>query len=367
MGVHIRNEYQVYSCSNCGLELERTRGFSTLIFPLKFGPKIIKCHGCDKKFISSINNEFWDMNIGALLLTLIFNFISWSFISFVIMGMFEIEAYNIFLIIFLSINVLYYSISALISYKRLHNKEYVEDLFRYGALSKSNVTAFINKGYITKEKVAEIVNSNLNKEKSKIVRNYSNIETIREKILNENVLNYDFEDNYFIISKGFIILKDRENEIHELLSIKNCNSNSNTYSGPISREETHLLTIQFDDGVEYKYNYKNDENARDKARNSIENLKKSFVSNIKEVQTITCKVCGKEIPYNEYGTCEECHKKILERIKKKEEQAMAEDSNTEKNDADESIQTSESIFCTNCGKEIEPDWKFCKHCGKEIK
>ena len=367
MGVRIKNEYQVYSCSNCGLELERTRGLSTLIFPLKFGPKIIKCHGCDKKYISSTNNEFWNMNVTALLLTLILNFISWSFIGLAIMGMFEIEAYNIFLVIFLLVNVLYYSISAIISYKRLHNKEYVEDLFRFGALNKSNVTSFINKGYITKEKVEEIANGNLNREKSKVVRNYSDIETIREKILKENVLNYDFEDNYFIISKGFIILKDRNNEIHELLSIKNCYANNNTYTTPISREETHLLIIQFDNSIEYKYNYKNDENARDKALNSIENLRKFFVNNIKKVQTIKCKVCGKEIPYNEYGTCEECHKQILERLKKKEERKKSEYSITEKNDIDNSIESTENIFCTNCGKEIEPDWKFCKHCGKKIK
>ena len=32
---------------------------------------------------------------------------------------------------------------------------------------------------------------------------------------------------------------------------------------------------------------------------------------------IECKVCGKEIEYNENGTCEECHKKITERLKNK--------------------------------------------------
>lgn len=30
-----------------------------------------------------------------------------------------------------------------------------------------------------------------------------------------------------------------------------------------------------------------------------------------------CKVCGKEIVYNEYGTCEACHKKILKRLEKR--------------------------------------------------
>lgn len=33
---------------------------------------------------------------------------------------------------------------------------------------------------------------------------------------------------------------------------------------------------------------------------------------------IKCKVCSKKIPYNELGTCEECHQKILKRIAEKQ-------------------------------------------------
>ena len=36
-----------------------------------------------------------------------------------------------------------------------------------------------------------------------------------------------------------------------------------------------------------------------------------------EERSMNCKVCGKQIPYNENGTCEECHKIILERIEAK--------------------------------------------------
>lgn len=39
----------------------------------------------------------------------------------------------------------------------------------------------------------------------------------------------------------------------------------------------------------------------------------------KNVNLIKCKVCDKEIPYNEYGTCQECHKEIMKRLEEKEE------------------------------------------------
>lgn len=31
------------------------------------------------------------------------------------------------------------------------------------------------------------------------------------------------------------------------------------------------------------------------------------------------------------------------------------------------IKKQDKIYCTNCGKEIDEEWKFCKNCGKEIK
>lgn len=48
-------------------------------------------------------------------------------------------------------------------------------------------------------------------------------------------------------------------------------------------------------------------------------------------KTIKCKVCDKEIPYNENGTCEECHKKILEIKSIKQETKHAENEEVERN------------------------------------
>ena len=132
--------------------------------------------------------------------------------------------------------------------------------------------------------------------------------------------------------------------------------------------------------------------------------KKDKPDDSKNKVKIKCKVCGKTIPYNENETCEECHQKILKRIAEKNnntekvnEQSFKEDEDLEKieiinksslsesaknklkaqinsiskKDIEDIIKLSENNkeeknFCTNCGKEIELDWKFCKHCGKEI-
>ena len=90
--------------------------------------------------------------------------------------------------------------------------------------------------------------------------------------------------------------------------------------------------------------------------------KKNNPKDPKDNLKIQCKVCGKTIPYNENETCDECHQKILERLKKKQQITDTSD-DVKQNDSIESL---EKNFCTNCGKEIESNWKFCKHCGKEI-
>ena len=48
-----------------------------------------------------------------------------------------------------------------------------------------------------------------------------------------------------------------------------------------------------------------------------------------------CKVCNKEIPENEYGTCEECHKEILIRLEEKKQD------------------TKVIKYCSKCGKILE--------------
>ena len=42
-----------------------------------------------------------------------------------------------------------------------------------------------------------------------------------------------------------------------------------------------------------------------------------FLNDVRKNSTIKCQVCNKEIPYNENGTCDECHKEILKRLELK--------------------------------------------------
>lgn len=55
---------------------------------------------------------------------------------------------------------------------------------------------------------------------------------------------------------------------------------------------------------------------------SKETIFDEFKTNIviNSYKKINCKACGKEIPYNEYGTCSECHAEILRRLEEKEKQ-----------------------------------------------
>lgn len=78
---------------------------------------------------------------------------------------------------------------------------------------------------------------------------------------------------------------------------------------------------------------------------------------------IECKVCGKVIKFNEHGTCEECHKKILKRIEEKNVNIVSNTVN-EKNDS-KTVQNKK--YCTNCGTEIKEDWNFCNNCGYNLK
>ncbi len=57
---------------------------------------------------------------------------------------------------------------------------------------------------------------------------------------------------------------------------------------------------------------------KENIESSLDNETAEYIEKQKsKTNIIECKVCGKEIPYNEYGTCEECHQKILKRLAEK--------------------------------------------------
>lgn len=104
--------------------------------------------------------------------------------------------------------------------------------------------------------------------------------------------------------------------------------------------------------------------------NTIDNIKEKYI----------CKVCGKQIEYNENRTCEECHKKILERIEQKNTKYIEckvcgkEIPYNDKNICSEcekklldKLKEPEKRFCTKCGKEIKHEWEFCNYCGNKLK
>ena len=68
-----------------------------------------------------------------------------------------------------------------------------------------------------------------------------------------------------------------------------------------------------------RLNYRNINKRKNKDKqnilNNIENL--SIAESDESRTDIECKVCGKITPYNEYGTCKECHEKILKRLQEK--------------------------------------------------
>ena len=61
-----------------------------------------------------------------------------------------------------------------------------------------------------------------------------------------------------------------------------------------------------------------DKSKSNKMKVEEDNLTNSLIESLKtKSNLINCKVCGKEIPYNEYGTCEECHQEIMKRLEAK--------------------------------------------------
>lgn len=114
---------------------------------------------------------------------------------------------------------------------------------------------------------------------------------------------------------------------------------------------------------------------------------------INQFTKIHCKVCDKEIPYNEYGTCEECHQKILKRLEEKNNTVTTSSEPVKENlktveckvcgkeipyndknicnecetKLAEKLKEKEKRFCTKCGKEIKQEWEFCNYCGNKLK
>ncbi len=72
------------------------------------------------------------------------------------------------------------------------------------------------------------------------------------------------------------------------------------------------------------------------------NNESTISSKVKD--NVECKVCGKEIPYNDKNICRECEDKLLKKIEEKEKR-----------------------FCTKCGKEIKNEWEYCNYCGNKLK
>ena len=94
---------------------------------------------------------------------------------------------------------------------------------------------------------------------------------------------------------------------------------------------------------------------------------------LKISKKIKCKVCDKEIPYNENETCEECHKKILERLNQKEEIIVEKSNKEDDRKKDESNYRNinlknkkDIIFCPKCSKEVEQEDVFCCYCGYDL-
>lgn len=112
-----------------------------------------------------------------------------------------------------------------------------------------------------------------------------------------------------------------------------------------------------------------------------------FINNTEDdLYYIECKVCGKSILYNENETCDKCHKEILNRLSKKQDNKdnIIEESNLSdsaknklkkekdflsKKDLVDIIQetSNNKLFCTSCGKEIQRKWNFCNYCGNKLK
>lgn len=80
-----------------------------------------------------------------------------------------------------------------------------------------------------------------------------------------------------------------------------------------------ICSIYYIPNIIYFYKRReNEENLIVESEEEANEFIKRIKANNNSNNTMKCKVCDKVIPYNENGTCEECHQKILDRLKSKE-------------------------------------------------
>lgn len=210
---------------------------------------------------------------------------------------------------------------------------------------------------------------------------FKEVKSIKEltEIINMTYTNNIYEDKEVIISKDYLIPKsffEGTTKISNIIWVYEYDHDKYTMFGKQARLRV-LNIYSFNTVTSIPYNVKEESKLRS-AMYELKRINPNIITGYNsqnkekytkiiekgkiENTTIECKVCGKEIPYNENGTCEECHKKIMDRLKKKEEPKERDNivNNTfEKKDEDKM----DIKFCTNCGKEIKPEWKFCNYCG----
>ena len=234
----------------------------------------------------------------------------------------------------------------------------------------------------------------INPLKSKIFQKYGSYQNL-QRIIDEINNTVEYKDKEIIISKNYvadpndyerIVACDDILRVHKFIKKKNFAVVSYsvvltdkygfelhfTYSENQEKKVDELLLMIGSKCKNAQFGYTKatskyiNENKEELPKRSMEEIKKDII--------IQCKVCGKEIKYNEYGTCEDCHKKIMDRLNKKEEDKTLDDieeklpeNKIELIENSEEIKNNDSvIFCVHCGKEIKSDWKFCKYCGQKI-
>ena len=194
---------------------------------------------------------------------------------------------------------------------------------QYGVFSKNNYFILTITGNDTEYFESSEIIKTIN---SFTINNYEEVEpkmTIWEKVISSMI------STMIIVGIGALFNRNKNNALKEKQTI-------------IKQEVKDVISIECKVcGKEIPFNnYGTCEECHQKVLRRIEEQKK-----------IECKVCGKEIPFNEHGTCEECHEKILKRMEeRKNEQNIL-----------------KAKYCTNCGEKIKEEWNFCNSCGNKLK